>query len=299
MKENISNLQKSLKEGKFVFTSEFASPKGVDTALIEEKVGLLKESVVAVNVSDLQGANLSMDGLATSSILIDSGLEPVLQLTCRDRNRLALQSNVLSASVMGIKSILVLTGDHTTVGDHPSSYPVFDLDSVQLLWAISRLEEGYDMAGNKLSKKPTFFKGAAVNPGANSEASYELQLMKMKKKVDCGAEFFQTMPVFDPERFIEFIKRVKEMDIDVHILAGIQLLKSERMANYLNKYLPGIIVPQMAIDRLAGASDKLAVSLDIAADTVNKIKPYCSGIHIGAQGWEEHIPALIKNIDKN
>jgi len=299
MENSLPNLQKNLKEGKFVFTSEFGPPKGVDTAIIEEKVALLKGNIVAANVSDLQGANLSMDGLAASSILIDLGLEPVLQLTCRDRNRLALQSNILSAYVMGIKSILVLTGDYTTVGDHPGSYPVFDLDSVQLLWAISRLEEGYDMAGNKLTEKPTFFKGAAVNPEANSEASYELQLIKMKKKVDCGAQFFQTMPVFDPDRFIEFTKRVRQLDIDAPILAGIQLLKSERMANYMNKYLPGINVPQIVIDRLAGTSDKLAVSLDIAAETVNKIKPYCSGIHIGAQGWEEHIPDLISNIDKN
>ena len=296
MKDDLSNLQKSLEEGKFIFTSEFSPPKGVDTKKMMEKVDILKNCVDAANVSDLQGANMSMDGLATSSILIDLGLEPVLQLTCRDRNRLALQSNVLSASVMGIKSILVLTGDYTNIGDHPGSYPVFDLDSVQLLWAISRLEQGYDMAGNKLNEKPAFFKGAAVNPEADSEASYELQLLKMKKKVDCGAQFFQTMPVFNPERFIEFTKRVSELDIDVPILAGIQLLKSERMANYMNKYLPGINVPQPAIDRLASASDKLAVSLKIAAETVNKIKPYCAGIHIGAQGWEEHIPDLIKKV---
>lgn len=299
MKNSLSNLEKSLKSKKFTITSEFGPLKGVDTKKIMEEVEILKNCVTAVNVSDLQGANLSMDGLAASSILIGFGLEPVLQLTCRDRNRLALQSNVLSAYVMGIKSILVLTGDYTTVGDHPESKPVFDLDSVQLLWAISRLEQGYDMAGKELTEKPTFFKGAAVKPEADSEASFELQLMKMKKKVDCGAQFFQTMPVFDTDNFIQFTERVRELDIDVPILAGIQLLKSERMANYMNKFLPGINVPQVIIDRLAGASDKLAVSLDIAAATVNKIKPYCAGIHIGAQGWEEHIPALIKNIDKN
>ena len=299
MENSLSNLENSLKSKIFTITSEFGPPKGVDAAVIGEKVDLLKDNVVAANVSDLQGANLGMDGLAVSSILIDLGLEPVLQLTCRDKNRLALQSNILSASVLGIRSILVLTGDYTTVGDHPESRPVFDLDSVQLLWAISRLEQGYDMAGNKLTEKPTFFKGAAVNPEANSEASFELQIMKMKKKVDCGAQFFQTMPVFDADNFIQFTERVRELDINVPILAGIQFLKSERMANYMNKYLPGINVPQVAIDRLAGASDKLAVSLKLAAATINKIKPYCAGIHIGAQGWEEHIPTLIKDIDKN
>ena len=243
MGNSLSSLQANLKKGNFVFTSEFGPPKGVDTEKMLEDAEILKNCVNAANVSDLQGANLSMDGFAMSSILIGLGLEPVLQLTCRDRNRLALQSNVLSAHVMGIKNILVLTGDYTTVGDHPGSKPVFDLDSVQLLLAISRLEEGYDMSGNKLTEKPAFFKGAAVNPEANSEASFELQLMKMKKKVDCGAQFFQTMPVFDADRFIEFTKRVQEIDIDSPILAGVQLLKSARIANSMNKYLPGINVP--------------------------------------------------------
>ena len=296
MKENLSSLQKSLKECKFVYTSEFGPPKGADKASVEEKAELLKESVVAANVSDLQGANMSMDRLAASYLILSMGLEPVAQFTCRDRNRLSLQSDILSASALGIKNILVLTGDYTTVGDHPGAKTVFDLDSVQLLRVISRLEEGYDLSGNKLTKKPVFFKGAAVKVECDSEASYELQLIKMKKKVDCGAQFFQTMPVFDPDNFIRFTERVRELDIDVPILAGIQLLKSERMANYMNKYLPGINVPQVVIDRLADAGDKLSVSLDIAASTVNRIKPYCAGIHIGAQGWEQHILALIKKI---
>ena len=297
MKDNLSNLQKNLKEGKFVFTSEFGPPKGVDTAIIKEKVDLLKDNVVAANVSDLQGANMSIDRLAASYLILKMGLEPVAQFTCRDRNRLSLQSDVLSAYTMGIRNILVLTGDYPTVGDHPASCPVFDLDSVQLLWAISRLEEGWDLSGNELTKKPAFFKGAAVKVECDTEASYELQLIKMKKKVKCGAQFFQTIPVFDADNFLRFTERVRKLKIDVPILAGVQLLKSERMANYMNRYLPGVSVPQKTIDRLAVATDKLAVSLDIVASTINKIKPYCAGIHIGAQGWEEHIPALINNIN--
>jgi 5,10-methylenetetrahydrofolate reductase len=240
-----------------------------------------------------------MSAIGCSSILRNYGLEPVLQITCRDRNRLALQSDLLSAYVMGIKNILVLTGDYTTVGDHPGSKPVFDLDSVQLLHTISRLEEGYDLSGNELTKKPMFFKGAAVNPEANTEASYELQLIKMKKKVDHGAQFFQTMPVFNENKFFEFIERTKDLNIDVPIIVGIQLIKSKRMADYINKNIPGVNVPQSIIDRIDKTKDKVSTSIDIASSTINKIKKVCQGIHIGAQGWEKHIPRLIENIDLN
>lgn len=297
MENSISNLEKDLREGKFVVTSEFGPPKGAGKSFIEEKARLLKDNVVAVNVSDLQGANMSMDPLAASHLLISMGLEPVIQLTCRDRNRLSLQSDILSAYTLGIKNVLALTGDYTTIGDQPSSYPIFDLDSVQLLWAIKNLEEGKDLSGNNLTKKPTFFKGAAVKVESDTEASYELQLMKMKKKYDQGAQFFQTMPVFDTNNFYKFIKRVRNLNIDVPILAGIQLIKSGGMANYMNKNLPGVSVPQDIIDKMTIASDKVSVSINIAASIINKIKPYCSGIHIGAQGWEEYIPTLIKNID--
>jgi len=295
----LSNLEKDLGEGKFVLTSEFSPPKGAESRKIEENAGLLINLVVAANVSGLQGSNLSMSAIGCSSILRNYGLEPVLQITCRDRNRLALQSDLLSAYVMGIKNILVLTGDYTTIGDHPGSKPVFDLDSVQLLHTISRLEEGYDLSGNELTKKPMFFKGAAVNPEANTEASYELQLIKMKKKVDHGAQFFQTMPVFNENKFFEFIERTKDLNIDVPIIVGIQLIKSKRMADYINKNIPGVNVPQSIIDRIDKTNDKVSTSIDIASSTINKIKKVCQGIHIGAQGWEKHIPRLIENIDLN
>ncbi len=295
----LSNLEKDLGEGKFVLTSEFSPPKGAESRKIEENAGLLINLVVAANVSGLQGSNLSMSAIECSCILRNYGLEPVLQITCRDRNRLALQSDLLSAYVMGIKNILVLTGDYTTIGDHPGSKPVFDLDSVQLLHTISRLEEGYDLSGNELTKKPMFFKGAAVNPEANTEASYELQLIKMKKKVDHGAQFFQTMPVFNENKFFEFIERTKDLNIDVPIIVGIQLIKSKRMADYINKNIPGVNVPQSIIDRIDKTKDKVSISIDIASSTINKIKKVCQGIHIGAQGWEKHIPRLIENIDLN
>lgn len=295
--EVISNLEHKLKNGSFVITSEFGPPKGILIDGLKSKIEVLKESVTAVNVSDLQGSNLSLNSLSVSHILFEFGLEPVMQITCRDRNRLALQSDILSAYVLGIRNILCLTGDYVTIGDHPQAKPVFDLDSVTLLYTVKKLEGGFDMEGNELKKKPRFFKGAAVNPEADSKASFELQLIKMKKKVDCGAEFFQTMPVFNVDKFKAFIDRVRSLGIDIPIIAGIQLIKSEKMANYLNKYIPGIIVPQWITDKIAKSENKADTSVNIAGEIINNIKPLCSGIHVGAQGWEQYIPALIKKID--
>ena len=295
--EAISSLEHKLKKGLFVFTSEFGPPKGVSIDGLKTKVQLLKESVTAANVSDLQGSNLSLNALSVSHILTEMGLEPIMQITCRDRNRLALQSDILSAYVLGVRNILCLTGDYIAIGDHPQAKPVFDLDSVTLLSVIKKMEDGYDMVGNELKGKPHFFKGAAVNPEADTNASFELQLIKMKKKVDFGAEFFQTMPVFNAGRFKVFIDRVKALNINIPVIAGIQLIKSEKMANYMNKYIPGIKVPKWIIEKIAETSNEVDMSINIAADIIAGIKPFCSGIHIGAQGWEQHIPALIKNID--
>lgn len=291
-----NKFKKKLENGEFVFTSELGPPKGVSIDDLKIKIEILKKSVTAANVSDLQGSNLSLNPVSTSHILNELGLEPIIQIACRDRNRLALQSDILSAYVLGIRNILCLTGDYITIGDDPKAKPVFDLDSVQLLWVIKKLEDGYDIVGNELKGKPHFFKGAAVNPEADTKASFELQLIKMKKKFDCGAEFFQTMPVFNINKFKTFIERVKALDIDVPIIAGIQLIKSKKMANYMNKYIPGITVPEWIIEKITNASDKVDMSINIAAGIINNIKPFCSGIHIGAQGWEQHIPALIKKL---
>jgi methylenetetrahydrofolate reductase (NADPH) len=294
---NISNIEKELKKKKFVITSEFGPPHGCSIEAIKEKVDLLKGHVTAVNVSDLQGANLSMGGLGASYLLMKEGIEPILQMTCRDKNRLMLQSDALSAYVQGIRNILVLTGDFTTIGDHPEARAVFDIDSVQLLWTLSKLEEGVDLSGKELTYRPSFFKGAAINPESNTEASRELQLIKMEKKIESGAEFFQTMPVFDIENFYRFIDRVREFDDSIPIIAGVQLIKSEKMAKFLNRKIPGINVPLEIIERMSGIKDKVSGSIEIAANIINKIKPFCNGIHIGAQGWEKHIPELIKNIE--
>lgn len=291
-----NDFELKVKNKKFVITCELGPPKGVDIENVIENVNMLKGVVDAVNVSDNQGSNMKLGALATSHLLIEMGIEPIYQITCRDRNRLALQSDLLSAHVLGIKNILILTGDYPTIGDHPQAMPVFDLDSVQLLNATKKLEEGFDMVGNTLCGKPVFFKGAVLNTEVYNNISFELQLVKMRKKVEEGAQFFQTMPVFNAENFFRFKERVDNMKIKIPIIAGILLVKSGNMGEYINKHLPGIRVPDEVINEIKMYKDKISISIDIAVSIINKIKPFCSGIHIGAQGWEKHISRLIAYI---
>lgn len=289
--------EQSLKMGKFTITTEFLTVRGINIEMVIENAKILKKLTNGVNVGDLQRSQLYLSSLATCHILKDLGLDPIMQITCRDKNRLALQSELLSAHVLGIRNILVLTGDHPAIGDQPQTKPVFDLDSVQLLWVIKKLESGYDMAGNLLNGKPDFFKGAVINPNADTDASIELQLIKMVKKIEQGAQFFQTQPVFNINLFEKFIERVSKLSIKIPIIAGIMLIKSENMAAYINKFIPGIKIPEAIIEKMAKSKDKISKSIEIATDIVKKIKPLCSGIHIGAQGWENHLEKFINNLN--
>lgn len=291
-----SKFEKNLRSGKFAVTCEIGPPKGAEVEEIKEAAGYLKDVADGINVTDLQSSVMRLGSLTTCHLLKEWGLDPIFQVTCRDRNRLALQSDLLSAYVMGIRNVLALTGDYTTIGDHPQAEPVFDIDSVQLLWTIKNLEEGKDLAGKELTQKPSFFKGAVVNPGADTEASYELQIIKMKKKIDQGAQFFQTQAIFDAEVFKRFMERVHKENIDVPILAGIILLKSERMANYMNKFIPGVFVPEPIVKKMEGTMDKVSMCIEIASRLIEETKPYCAGVHIQALGWEKHIPAVVKNL---
>jgi len=292
-----SNFEKALEKGKFVVTCEVGPPKGAEDKEIRESVAFLKDVADGINVTDLQSSVMRLGSLTTCSILKNMGLDPILQITCRDRNRLSIQSELLSAHVMGIRNVLALTGDHTTLGDHPDAQPVFDIDSVQLLWAIKRLEEGFDLAEKELTGKPSFFKGAVVNPGADTEAAYEMQIMKLKKKIDQGAQFIQTQAIFDAEIFKKFMDRMEKEKITVPILAGIILLKSERMANFMNKFVAGVYVPDPVIEKMKGTDNKVAMCKEIAIDLIDKVKPYCAGIHIQALGWEKHIAPIIESIN--
>jgi len=285
------SLKNKLAKGKFVVTAEVAPLKGVDTEEILEVAELLKDRIDAANVTDQQSSVMRLGSMATCCLLKEKGLEPVLQMTCRDRNRIALQSDLLSAYVMGIENVLVLTGDLPQMGDHPEAKPVYDLDSVQLLRTIMRLNEGLDLAGNELKGKPELFPGAVVNPGADTEAAYELQMIKLERKVAAGANFFQTQAVFDAGLFEKFMKRAKKYNVP--ILAGIVPLKSVGMAKYMNQNVPGVKVPDALIGKIAQADDKAAMGIEIAARMIKEVKGMCQGVHIMAIGWERKVPEIM------
>jgi len=285
------SLQSVLESGKFVVTAEVGPLKGTDTTEINEVAELLRGRIDATNVTDQQSSVMRLGSLATCHLLKERGLDPVFQMTCRDRNRLALQSDLLSAYVLGIENVLAITGDLPSLGDHPQAKPVYDLDSVQLLWVIKRLNEGYDMVGNELKGKPNFFPGAVVNPGADTEAAFELQLIKMEKKIAAGARFFQTQAIYDIDTFAKFMKRVERFNTP--ILVGIIPLKSAGMARFMNKNVAGVSVPEELIDKMAKTEDKARTGIEIAANLIKELKGMCHGVHIMAIGWEKRVPAIL------
>jgi 5,10-methylenetetrahydrofolate reductase len=273
---------------KFVVTSEIGPPKGIDVKEILDDAMLLKGRVDAINVTDLQSSVMRLGSLAICHLLKDRGIEPILQMTCRDRNRLALQSDLLSASVLGIENVLLLTGDYPTLGDHPEAKPVFDLDSVQLLEAARTLQEGRDMKGNALKGAPRFCVGAVVNPGADP---LEPEIIKMEQKVEAGAQFFQTQAVYDIDQFKRFLDASRHLSAPIS--AGIVLLKSAAMARYLNKKVAGVFVPDNFISEIEAAEDKTAASVEIAARLIKELKPLCRGIHIMPIGWGKKVPLVL------
>jgi len=274
---------------KFLVTSEIGPPKGIETKILLEDAELVRGRVDAINVTDLQSSVMRLGSLAVCALLKQKGFEPIFQVTCRDRNRLALQSDILSAAALGIENILALTGDHPSLGDHPQAKAVFDLDSVQLLEVIKKLEQGLDMVGNKLEgSAPKFCKGAVVNPGADPLAP---QILKMQKKLDAGAEFFQTQAVYDIKTFENFINQTKHLKMT--ILAGIVLLKSAGMAKYMNENVAGVFVPDNLIKEMQETKDKTKTSVEIAARLIKELRPMCQGVHIMPIGWDKKVPLVL------
>jgi len=276
-------------DGRFVITSEAGPPKGVDTSKMLEDVDLLLGRVDAFNITDQQSAVMRLGPLAASVMLKQRGAEPIFQLTCRDRNRIALQSDLLSAYAMGVENVLCLTGDYVSLGDHPDAKPVFDLDSVSLIQTTKMLCEGHDMAGNELQGSPDFCIGAVVTPGADP---VEPQIIKMENKLRAGAEFFQTQAIYDLDQLSDFVKQVEHLHVP--ILGGIILLKSAGMARFMNRNVAGVFVPEHLIDRMEKAEDRVATSIQIAAELVRGIKDLCQGVHIMALGWEKWVPNVLE-----
>jgi len=286
-------LKEALDAGKFVVTAEIGPPKGTDIAEMIHHIDLLKGKIDAANITDNQSAVMRINSMSVCRLALEKGLEPILQMTCRDRNRIGLQSDLLGASILGIHNVLCMTGDHVSAGDHKEAKPVYDIESVQLLRIVDALNHGRDMMGNELKGATRFFQGAVVTPEANP---VDPQLMKFEKKINAGANFFQTQAIYDIEKFKEFMAFARKFPIKV--LAGFVVLKSAGMANFLNKFVPGITVPQLLIDELkaAGKENALDAGLNITARHIRQLKDgkICDGVHIMAIGMEDKVPTIME-----
>ena len=283
-----SRLEEALERGDFVITAEICPPRGTDTRGFLEKARLIKDRVVAANVTDNQRAVMRLSSLACSVLLLREGIEPVFQMTCRDRNRLAIQSDIMGAWTLGVRNILALTGDHVSHGDHREAKAVFDLDSVQLVHTIDLLNHGKNLKGRELRGGTGFYIGAVVAPEAEP---FGPEWIKFEKKIDAGARFFQTQAVFDMDRFKAFFDDAERLG--AKILAGILLLKSARMAHFLNNNVPGVNVPQDLIEELEGSTDELEKGIEIASRQLRELKGFCHGAHIMAIGQEESVPRIV------
>jgi methylenetetrahydrofolate reductase (NADPH) len=283
----------------YVITSEVGPAKGsvrdngngTVPAFVQD-ANLVRDYVHAINVTDNQSAVMRLGSLAASVKLKEKGFEAIYQITCRDRNRIALQSELLSAYSLGIDNVLVLTGDHTTLGDHSTAKPVFDIDSVHLLKIATGMRSGYDMEGNELTQAPDFALGAVVNP--NFEP-LDLQLIKMEKKIGAGAEFFQTQAVYDAKLFEQFIRKTEGFGVPIQI--GVVLIKSPKMADYMNKHVAGVTVPNNWLKELAktpkGAAKQKCV--EMTSTLLKEIGPMCQGIHFMPMGWSDLVPQILES----
>ena len=279
--------------GQFVVTAEVGPPKGIHLEHLVEEATMYLKDLDAVNITDNQSSVMRTSTLATCVALKNAGLNPIYQATCRDRNRIALQSDLLGAAAMGIDNILCLTGDHTKMGDHPGAKPVFDLDSVSLLYTAAQLEQGKDLAGLDLvGEPPKFAKGAVVSPISDS---VDAQLAKMERKVMAGADYFQTQAVFESEKFIKFMEKAKEFGKPVQL--GVIIPKNVGMCKFMNANVAGVHVPDEMLDELRADKEKTKAGitgLEIAARIIRECRPYCQGVHIMSLGWESKIPTLME-----
>ena len=278
----MSTLRERLESGHFVITTEMEPPKGTDLSQFLSTAAILKGKVDAINVTDNQRAIMRLSSVGGAALLVREGLEPILQLTCRDRNRMALQSDLLTASVLGVRNVLAMTGDPVDAGDHPMAKAVFDISSAALLELIGQLNSGKDGAGHPLEGKTAFFCGATVNPCVEP---LEPELKRFEEKVAAGAQFFQTQAIYDLEAFARFIAIARK--VPVYVIAGLIPLRSVRMAHFLNEKVPGIHVPTAMIERLDKAADPMECGLAITAEIIEALRQLCQGIHLMIVGTEK------------
>ena len=285
----VSNLRTALDGDGFVVTSELTPPKGTSLDSLLQRARMLSGHVDAFNLTDSHAARMAMAPMAVAHLLADRGLEPIMQITSRDRNRIAIQADLLGAWALGVRNIAFMGGDPPRNGDHPDAKGVFDVVSADIIRAAAGMGGGTDMAGNALDGSPEFCIGAVVNPGARE---LDKEIERMVEKRDAGATFFQTQAVYDPGAFERFANRVDSLG--VHLLAGIIPVKSPKMAAYMNENVPGIEVPDTLIRKLAESSDRAATSSELAASVIAEIRPMCRGVHVMAIGWEDKVPGILE-----
>jgi len=290
MSETRRRLKDTLDRGGFAVTVEYNPPKGTNASALLENAKSLVGRVHGVNVTDNTAAVMRASSLSICRLLYEMGHDPVMQITCRDRNRLAIQSDLLGAHLLGIRNILCLTGDYPTVGDHKDAKPVYDLDSVQIMQLVQGLNNGRDLAGNKLDGSTDFLIASAVTPEADPLGP---MLVKFEAKVNAGAQFFQTQAIYHPERFGAFMQAVRKFKVKV--LAGILLLRSAKMAEFMNANIPGISVPDEMIAELRAAGDKHALDagVEIAVRSIKAVRPHCDGVHIMAIRSVDRLPEIL------
>ena len=294
---SVSNLGKILSEGSFALTAEIGPPKGSNPQIIMNKAKILKGYADAFNITDNQTAVVRMSSIAGCSILLNMEMEPIMQLTCRDRNRIVLQSEVLGAYALGIRNILFLTGDHQSLGNHPDSKGVFDIDSLQLINIVKNMRDKSMFQNGEVIPygRPNIFIGAAANPFADP---LELRVERLSKKITAGADFIQTQSVYNFDRFLEWLDEVRSNGLDkkVHILAGVTPIKSSKMANRMKFHVPGVDIPDKIHERITNAKDSKKEGFLLALETLRELKKIkgIHGIHITALFWEDIIPSLVK-----
>ncbi|BCB76642.1 methylenetetrahydrofolate reductase [Phytohabitans flavus] len=293
-----SGLRGALADGRFVVTAEVAPPRDADTEAIARKVGALRGWVDAANVTDNQGGNVRMSSLAGSILVQRAGLDPVMQLTCRDRNRLALQSDLIGAAALGIRNVLLLTGDHPTLGDHPDAKPVFDLDGVQLVWTARTLrDEGTLLSGKRLGVRPSWLIGTVENPFAPPA---ELRARRLAKKVAAGAEFVQTQYVFDVDAFARWLRPLRDEGVTERcaVIAGVGPIRSRRMLSFLTGTVPGIHVPESVRRRLAGVPEQRVEEEGrrVCVETIEALAALdgVRGVHLMVFGHEDEVPDIVR-----
>lgn len=293
-----SYLEKVLESGEFAVTSECGPPRGADPEVIRKKCELIKASVDAVNITDNQTSMVRMSSFSACVILKEMGANPVLQMVTRDRNRIAIQSEILGAAALGINNILCLSGDHQKFGDHAAAKNVYDMDSIQLIQTVKHMrDEGKFLGGDDLSGVPRLFIGAAANPFADP---FEFRVVRLAKKVAAGAQFIQTQCIFNLDRFSEWMEQARDRGLHekVHILGGVTPMKSLGMANYMKKMVPGMDVPDELIARIKGVDKEKRAEegIKICVETIQRLKEMegVHGVHIMAIEWEEMVPRIAK-----